>query len=196
MSGFASQKYKGIVTCDHDPKLILCELTHSIPMDKWELTKATVQKLLEVREKVLKGGAGLAAPQIGISHPIFIYTPDRTTESLRVVINPSFEPIGNTSVEGYEACFSVPLRCVKIKRWEKIKVTYQNQEGQTVEEVLDGFAAKVFQHEMDHLNGKLTIDHENAEVLTFTNPKAFQEHMKKIHEEDSKRYPKSQRLNG
>ncbi len=190
MSGFASQEYEGILTCDHDPKLILCELTHAIPMDKWACTKATVQKLLKVRESVLKGGAGLAAPQIGVSHPIFIYTPDRTTESLKIVINPSFEPIGNTIIEGYEACFSVPLRCVKIKRWEKIKVTYQNREGETVEDVLDGFAAKVFQHEMDHLIGKLTIDHEEAEVLTFTNAEAFQGHMQQIHLEDSKRYTK------
>ncbi len=188
MSGFASQKYEGIVTCDSDPTNILRQPTHPIKMDEWDFAKATVQKLLDVREKILKGGAGLAAPQIGINHPIFIYTPDRTTESLRIVINPTFEPIGDATIEGSEACFSEPLRCTKIKRWEKIKVTYQNREGERVEDVLDGFAAKVFQHEMDHLNGILTIDHAKAEVLTFTNAQSFQEHMQQIHLEDSKRY--------
>ncbi|HUX78640.1 MAG TPA: peptide deformylase [Alphaproteobacteria bacterium] len=189
MSGFASQAYEGIVTCDNDPTNVLRQPTCPILIKEWDVTKATIQKLLNIRENILRGGAGLAAPQIGINHPIFIYTPDRTTESLRIVINPSFEPVGEEMVEGYEACFSEPLRCAKIKRWKKIKVTYQNQSGEVVEDVLDGFAAKVFQHEMDHLKGKLIIDHKNAEVLTFTNPQVFQDHMKQIHLEDSKRYP-------
>jgi len=188
MAGFASQTYEGIVTCDHDPTNVLRQRTHPIMASEWDATHATIQRLLDVRENVLRGGAGLAAPQIGINHPIFIYTPDRTTESLRVVINPSFEPIGDAIIEGYEACFSEPLRCAKLKRWETIRVTYQNEDGDLIEDELDGFAAKVFQHEMDHLNGKLTIDHKNAEVLTFTDEQAFQDHMKQVHFEDSKRY--------
>lgn len=195
MSGIASQAFEGIVTCDNDPTNVLRQPTRPILIDDWDLTKATVQKLLNVRENVLSGGAGLAAPQIGINQSIFIYTPDRTTEGLKIVINPSIEPIDDEMIEGYEACFSEPLRCAKIKRWEKIKVLYQDQDGKTIEDVLDGFAAKVFQHEMDHLEGKLTIDHEDAEVITFTNAQAFQDHMRQIHEEDSKRYPKSKRLN-
>ncbi|OJW51536.1 MAG: hypothetical protein BGO67_09960 [Alphaproteobacteria bacterium 41-28] len=190
MSGFASQEYEGIVTCDKDPTNVLRQRTRPIMMDEWDSTHATVQRLLDIRENVLRGGAGLAAPQIGINHPIFIYTPDRTTESLRIVINPSFEPIGDRTIEGYEACFSEPLRCAKLKRWEKIKVIYQTKDGEVVEDVLDGFAAKVFQHEMDHLNGILTIDHKDAEVLSFTNAQSFQDHMQQIHEEDSKRYPR------
>jgi peptide deformylase len=188
MSGFASQEYDGIVTCDRDPTNILRKPTEPIKTVDWDLTKPTVQKLLDVREKVLGGGAGLAAPQIGINHPIFIYTADRTTEGLKVVINPTFEPVGEATVEGYEACFSEPLRCTKLKRWERIMVTYQNQEGDVIEDVLDGFAAKVFQHEMDHLKGMLTIDHEKAEVQTFTDAQAFQEHMRQIHLEDATRY--------
>jgi len=192
MSGFASQEYEGIVTCDKDPTNVLRQQTYPIQRDEWHSIHTTVQRLLHVRENILRGGAGLAAPQIGINHPIFIYTPDRTTEGLRIVINPSFEPIGERTIEGYEACFSEPLRCTKLKRWEKIKVIYQNQDGKLVEDVLDGFAAKVFQHEMDHLNGMLTLDHKDAEVLTFTNAQAFQAHMKQIHEEDSKRYTKGE----
>lgn len=188
MSSFASQQYEGIVTFNEDAKNILRKPTAAITKENWSLAIASAEKLLHVRETVLKGGAGLAAPQIGINHPIFIYTPDRTTENLRVVINPSFEPIGERTVEGFEACYSVPLHCTKIKRWEKIKVRYQNLEGDILEDTLDGFAAKVFQHEMDHLKGKLTIDHETAEIIRFTDPHAFQEHMKQIHLEDAKGY--------
>ena len=188
MTGFASEKYEGIVTCGDDPTNSLRTSSPFLEQKEWDLAIATVQKLLYVRENILKGGAGLAAPQIGLNHPIFIYTPDRTTENLKIVINPSFEPIGNTTVEGSEACFSVPLKCAKLNRWEKIKVNYQNLEGRFIEDIIEGFEAKVFQHEMDHLKGKLTIDHETADVLTFTDSKTFQEHMKQVHLEDAMRY--------
>ena len=188
MVELASHTYKGIVTCDADPTNVLRNPTLPLTQKNWDLARQTAQKLLDVRETILKGGAGLAAPQIGINLPIFIYTPDRTTENLKVIVNPSFEPVGNTFVEGDEACFSVPLHCTKLKRWEKIKVRYQNLAGETVEEELDGFAAKAFQHEADHLKGKLTIDHESADVLKFTDDQAFQEHMRQVHLEDSKGY--------
>ena len=190
MASYASQKYEEIVTYDNDKQNILRTLALFLSEKEWDLTHATVQKLLYVRNTILKGGAGLAAPQIGISHPIFIYTPDRTTESLRAVINPIYAPVGEETIETHEACFSIPLRCTHLKRWKKIKVSYQNLEGQKIDEVLEGFAANAFQHEMDHIRGILTIDHENANVKTFTDPEAFKSYMKQIHLEDSKSYPK------
>ena len=190
MTSYASQKYEEIVTCEGDPRNVLRKPTPFITEKEWHLVFPAVQKLLEVREKILKGGAGLAAPQIGISLPIFIYTPDRTTENLRTVINPAFEPASPARVQGSEACYSVPLRCTNLKRWEKIKVRYQNLDRHWIEEVVEGFEAKVFQHEMDHLQGKLTIDHETAEVTPFTDAHAFQEHMKQVHLEDSETYKK------
>ncbi|MBY0293065.1 MAG: peptide deformylase [Alphaproteobacteria bacterium] len=188
MTAFASQKYEKVVTCDEDSSNCLRQATKPISLRDWAIAKSTVEQLFYVRETILKGGAGLAAPQIGISQPIFIYTPDRTTESLRVVINPSFEPIGHSMIEGSEACFSVPLRCTKLKRWETIKVKYQNLDGELIEQIIDGFEAKVFQHEMDHLKGHLTIDHDDVDILIFTDPKEFQEHMQQVHLEDAKRY--------
>jgi peptide deformylase len=190
MSGFAPHSYKEIVTCDDDPTRVLRQTTTFIAEKEWGLVQPTVDKLLYVRNEILKGGAGLAAPQIGISLPIFIYTPDRTTENLRYVINPSFQAIGNKKINGSEACFSVPLRCTTLPRWEKINVRYQNLDARWIEEEVHGFEAKVFQHEMDHLMGKLTIDHASADVATFTNPDVFQSYMQQIHREDSKTYKK------
>lgn len=191
MASYASQKYEAIVTHDNDKENVLRTLTPFLSEKEWDLAHSTVQKLLHVRNTILKGGAGLAAPQIGISHPIFIYTPDRTTENLRAVINPLYEPVGNQTIDAHEACFSIPLRCTHLKRWKKIKVRYQNLEGQTIETVLEGFAANVFQHEMDHIRGILTIDHEAANVKTFMDSKEFEEYMKQIHLQDSKTYPKN-----
>lgn len=188
MASYASQKYEDIITCDEDVTNVLRTPAPFIGEDDWACVSPAVQKLLYVRDKVLGGGAGLAAPQVGISLPIFIYTPDRTTESLRVVINPSMAPIGPSCVRGAEACFSVPLRCTHLDRWETIKVRYQGLDRQWIEEIVEGFESKVFQHEMDHLKGKLTIDHASAEIMTFTEASLFEDHMKKIHLEDSKTY--------
>ncbi|MGN6671500.1 MAG: peptide deformylase [Candidatus Nucleicultricaceae bacterium] len=188
MAAYATEKYNEIITSDEDEEGVLRTPSSTLKDDVWSLAGATVERLQFVRHEILKGGAGLAAPQIGVNHPIFIYTPDRTTENLRVVINPSFEPMGEEDVEGTEACFSVPLRCVKLNRWKKIKVRYQTLEKTWVEDILEGFAAKVFQHEMDHILGRLIVDHSSAEVTTFKDAKEFEEHMKRIHLEDSKTY--------
>jgi peptide deformylase len=188
VSGFASHLFDEIINCDNDSKRILRQPTSFLSEKEWHLVEPVVEKLLYVRNKVLKGGAGLAAPQIGLSLPIFIYTPDRTTENLRSVINPSFVPLGHETITGSEACFSVPLRCVRLPRWERIKIRYQTTEKKWIEKEIEGFEAKVFQHEMDHLQGKLTLDHEKADVLTFFEPQLFQDHMREVHAQDSKRY--------
>ncbi len=156
--------------------------------ENWELAHNVAQKLLYVRNEVIKGGAGLAAPQIGINLPIFIYSPDRTTENIRVVINPSFKPVGDEKHISYEACFSVPLKCTKIPRWETILVTYQDLNKDIISAYLTSFAAKVFQHETDHIRGTLTVDHESAEVVSFPDNDTFKEYMTKVIKEDMKRY--------
>jgi peptide deformylase len=191
MAGYASEKYEGILTYDDDDENILRSPTSFLDKKDWELAYSTIEKLRAIRHNVLKGGAGLAAPQIGILLPIFIYTPNRTTESLVDVINPSFEPMGTLTVDGYEACFSEPLRCTQLTRWKAIKCRYQDLNGQWQEAVLQDFAAKVFQHEMDHLQGKLTIDHPTARVETFAEMQAFQDYMRKVHQDDSKSYKDS-----
>lgn len=190
MSGSACRKYEGIVTCDEDPQKVLRTPTKPLSPSEGALARFIGEELINYRKNVLGGGAGLAAPQIGIDRSVFIFTSDRTDANLKVVINPTYKPVGNTLVKGEEACFSVPLKCTEVERWEKIEVSYQDLEGMVVNTILDGFAAKAFQHETDHLNGKLTIDHETAHTLSFPNAEAFENHMKKIREQDSKCYNK------
>lgn len=188
MNGYASKKYSEIITFEDDVSGILRTPTCADCDLDWSCVDTIVSKLLFVRNEILKGGAGLAAPQIGFNYPVFIYTPDRTTENLRVVVNPSMIPLDQTCVEGSEACFSLPQQCVKLKRWKKIKVIYQNEKKAWLEDILEGFSAKVFQHEMDHLEGRLIIDHPNADVKKFNLLEEFEAHMKYVHLEDSKSY--------
>ena len=191
MTSTVSQKNQSILTCDKEEGLTILHTPSPYLEEKdWDKAQSTADTLLYVRMEIIKRGAGLAAPQIGLNDPIFIYTPDRTPENLRVVINPTFEPVGDECVEGTEACFSEPLRCVKLNRWKKIKVRYQTLEKEWVEDVLEDFAAKVFQHETDHIQGKLLMDEPSGIITTFSNLEDFEAHMTQVMEEDSKTYTK------
>jgi peptide deformylase len=109
---------------------------------------------------------GMAANQWGIHKRIFLFCPDADTiNGLEAIINPSYEPILETTIdqeaETWEGCFSVPLATGIVKRYTHIRVTYQNELGETIVKELRDWPARVWQHENDHLDG-LLYDDEGA----------------------------------
>ena len=106
-------------------------------------------------------GVGLAAPQIGVSKRLFIIdvaTDDDEPSDLRVFINPEIvETEGDTTFN--EGCLSFPGAHEEVERAEKVKVRALDQDGQPFELEADGLLAIAIQHENDHLEGKLMIDH-------------------------------------
>ena len=108
-------------------------------------------------------GAGLAAPQIGVNLQLVIFGstaanpryPDRPLVPPTVLINPVITPLGREEEEDWEGCLSVPgLRGV-VPRWSRIRYTGVNEKGEAIDRTVDGFHARVVQHECDHLIGKL-----------------------------------------
>ena len=108
-------------------------------------------------------GAGLAAPQMGVNLQVVIFGstarnpryPDRPLVPPTVLINPVITPLGPEEEEDWEGCLSVPgLRGV-VPRWSRIRYTGFDAAGQTIDRTVDGFHARVVQHECDHLIGKL-----------------------------------------
>jgi peptide deformylase len=108
-------------------------------------------------------GAGLAAPQIGVDLQLVIFGshdhnpryPDRPAVPPTVLINPVITPIGDAEESDWEGCLSVPgLRGV-VPRWAHIRYTGLDQYGDPIDRTVDGFHARVVQHECDHLWGKL-----------------------------------------
>lgn len=108
-------------------------------------------------------GAGLAAPQIGVNLQVVIFGsiarnpryPDRPVVPPTVLINPVITPLGAQEEEDWEGCLSVPgLRGV-VPRWSRIRYTGFDETGQPIDRTVDGFHARVVQHECDHLVGKL-----------------------------------------
>ncbi|MFS8562907.1 MAG: peptide deformylase [Rhabdochlamydiaceae bacterium] len=183
-----------IVTIDSPLKHILETKTEDIQIDELPLAQEIVDKLF-LALKPHFPAAGLAAPQIGISRSVFIFSFDRDPNHLEGVVNPSFLPVGNTKIEGWEGCFSVMLsngtwKLAKIPRYETIQVQYLNTKGEKVEKLLAGFAAKVFQHEYDHLQGIEGIEREDAIVMDFTTREEMLSFMQQVKKEDSSRYKK------
>ena len=107
-------------------------------------------------------GAGLAAPQIGVDLQLVIFGfqrneryPDAPPVPMTVLINPQITPIGDVMVDGWEGCLSVPGLRGEVPRFARIRYTGFDLQGRPVDREVDGFHARVVQHECDHLIGRL-----------------------------------------
>ena len=120
--------------------------------------------LADMRETMAAvNGAGLAAPQIGVNLQVVIFGgtarnpryPDRPLVPPTVLINPVITSLGSDEETDWEGCLSVPGLRGKVPRWTRIRYTGVDEKGQVIDRTVDGFHARVVQHECDHLIGKL-----------------------------------------
>lgn len=107
-------------------------------------------------------GAGLAAPQIGINLQLVIFGfkknlryPDAPNVPETVLINPVLTPLSDEMDDAWEGCLSVPGMRGLVPRWSQLRYEGFDQYGQKISRDVDGFHARVVQHETDHLNGVL-----------------------------------------
>ena len=125
-----------------------------------EITDDIIQLAEDMLETMYAApGVGLAGPQVGVSLQICVI--DVVPEGKRnpiVLINPKVLS-GEDKVELEEGCLSFPKIYEKVKRWNKVRVEYVDLKGNLKEVEVEGFLAKAFQHEIDHLNGKVFIDY-------------------------------------
>ena len=105
-------------------------------------------------------GIGLAATQIGISKRVAVTDISQDKSEPFVIINPEIEILNTSKNEDYdEGCLSVPGFFETVSRPSDIKLTYQDLNGEKKEIKPEGLLTKVVQHELDHLNGRLFVDH-------------------------------------
>jgi len=108
-------------------------------------------------------GAGLAAPQIGVDLQVVIFGsharnpryPDRPIVPPTVLVNPVITPLSDATDDDWEGCLSVPGMRGVVPRWTHIRYTGFDQYGDPIDRTVEGFHARVVQHECDHLWGKL-----------------------------------------
>jgi len=134
-------------------------------------------RILEKKYDQEENCAGLAAPQIGISKNIIIFAvpgdeelkkwrPDITDSMPKTIwINPSCMPIGDEKHEAYEGCFSVENATGPVLRYKKIHYQAYDQNGNKIQGTAEGFLARVIQHEIDHLNGRVFLDYVTPDKI-------------------------------
>lgn len=127
----------------------------------------SILKLVDclIATAIANQGVGIAAPQISQPYRVFIMAshpsdryPHAPTMSPRAMINPRILAHGAETVKDWEGCLSVPNTRGLVPRYRQIEVEYINKKGETVQMVLTDFVARIFQHELDHLDGIVFTD--------------------------------------
>ncbi|XOB63180.1 peptide deformylase [Campylobacterota bacterium DY0563] len=120
-------------------------------------------------------GVGLAAPQIFESYQILVISshpneryPNAPLMKDEVLINPEIIKKSKKKVKDWEGCLSIPEIRAKVPRHTKIEVKYTTIEGKTKKVVFEDFIARIFQHEYDHLIGKVYLDRvkDNIDIVS------------------------------
>jgi peptide deformylase len=129
-------------------------------------TRALIDDMIETMRAA--PGVGLAAPQVGVSEQLIVIEyaeEDDPHDSARpakkklyVLLNPEIVWASEDMVEGTEGCLSIPGWVGDVARHEAVAVKGLNRDGQKIKINADGWLARIFQHEIDHLNGVLYID--------------------------------------
>jgi len=153
---------------------VLRRIAHPVPRQLFGTP--ALNELAELMTEVMRQapGVGLAAPQIGVPLRVFVAEdPDerisqipeearrvraRMALPLTVLINPVVDGSGERSAIFFEGCLSVRGYAALVPRWESVRVSGLDLQGRPVSLQLKGWPARIMQHEMDHLNGKLYVD--------------------------------------
>ena len=123
-----------------------------------EELKTLTDDMFETMHSV--NGIGLAATQIGIAKQVAVIDISPEKNEPLIIVNPAIQILDPSKTEDYdEGCLSVPGFFEKISRPSDIKLTYQDLNGKKQEIKPEGLLTKVVQHELDHLNGRLFVDH-------------------------------------
>jgi peptide deformylase len=144
-----------------------CLLLKAKPIEKFDTPE--LHSLIQDLQDTMKhmNGAGIAAPQIGVSQRVVIFGqkesdntinpryPDADMVPFTVLINPVLTPIGTAMEDGWEGCLSVPGMRGIVPRYQRLHYIGFDQYGNKIDRLVSGFHARVVQHECDHLDGIL-----------------------------------------
>jgi peptide deformylase len=131
------------------------------------VTGENIQKVIDslIETVALADGVGIAAPQISQSYRIFVVAsrpnsryPHAPVMEPTAMINPKIRAHSQEMRKDWEGCLSIPGLRGLIPRYQTIEVEYTSRDGQICREVLSDFIARIFQHELDHLNGLVFLD--------------------------------------
>lgn len=135
------------------------ERLHKVAKKVEQVTDATRDLIRDMAETMYAApGVGLAATQVDVHQQIIVTDVSETHDQLRVFINPEILASGGEE-ESEEGCLSVPGIYEKVRRAERVTVRALNERGEEFTLEADGFLAVCIQHEIDHLRGKVFVEH-------------------------------------
>jgi len=127
------------------------------------ITKEDIKIANQMMEAMIKApGVGLAANQVGILKQIVTidYEDKESNKKVNYVLfNPSIIKYSDETVVMEEGCLSLPEQYADVERPKEIVVEYINENKKTIKKKIDGYQARILQHEIDHLSGKLFVDY-------------------------------------
>ncbi len=142
---------------------VLRRVSQSVEEVRREHLQALMDQLIQTAQQA--NGVGIAAPQVGTSERLFIVAsrptpryPHAPVMAPTVMINPQIISHSEERVKDWEGCLSVPGVRGLVPRYQAIAVEYIDRDGQRQQQELTDFVARIFQHELDHLDGILFID--------------------------------------
>lgn len=154
-------------------------------LTKREILSPRIQQLIELMRETMRDapGVGLAAPQVGESLQLTVIEDDAGRREgaagkrlpFRVIINPKVEVIDSAAVMGLEGCLSVAGFSAQVPRARAVRVQALDHRGRPVKIEARGWQARVLQHEIDHLFGRLYID--RMDPRTFTTNENLSRHL-------------------
>jgi len=146
-----------------------------------------------------RNGAGIAAPQIGVNQRVFVVEvgenpryPYKPRIPLTVLINPSLTVLGDERISVIEGCLSVPNLRGRVNRAARVELRAFDVDGRPFHIGAEGLSAGTMQHELDHLDGLLFVDHvtDPTTMTTWANYEAYQaDEFSKQAAEINRRYP-------
>ncbi len=158
------------------------------PVSSEELHSQAIQRLIDDMVETMRDadGVGVAAPQVHVSKQIIAIEvspenpryPNHPAVPLMVLLNPMIIDHAETMEEGWEGCLSVPDLRGLVPRWTRVTVSGLDREGQVVALDAEGFFARVIQHEVDHLNGKVFLD-RLPDLQTLTHLREYEQFWKR-----------------
>ena len=150
-----------LITNKKDSILLRERSTYIKPSPKNKILQTFAKRLIATVKDSSSLGVGIAAPQVGIlKNIIVVQRLDKDNEPFEVYLNPVIKYYSKQKRPCPEGCLSIPnRRAITLDRSFEIRIEYDRLEGTHHSENIEDFVSVIFQHEIDHLNGILFIDH-------------------------------------
>ncbi len=153
------------ITDEQDSILLRMQCT-DIAKEDLALARKLSSRMLATVQDSLSAGVGIAAPQVGIlKNMVIVQRFDKEAFPFETYVNPKIVSYSEEKQPCPEGCLSIPEKqAITQNRAKSIDIEYMTLEGEMISETVSAFTAVVFQHEIDHLNGILFIDHLEEEL--------------------------------